>query len=65
MRRLQACSPKPRGLAVEEVMSLYISVAFKADVDEKAAVITGSKVVEDTSEAGVSDITTYTWTIER
>jgi hypothetical protein len=50
--------------SVEEVMSSYISVAFKADVDEKAAVISGSKV-EDASSEGESDITTYTWTIER
>lgn len=50
--------------SVEDVTSLYISVAFKADVDPDAAVISGSKV-EDASEEGVSDITTYTWTIER
>jgi hypothetical protein len=49
---------------VEDVASLYGAVAFMADVDPDAAVISGSKV-EDASKEGVSDVTTYTWTIER
>lgn len=48
----------------EEVASLYGAVVFMADVDPDAAVISGNKV-EDASKEGVSDVTTYTWTIER
>lgn len=48
----------------EDLTSAYISVAFKADVDPNAAVISGSKT-EDASGEGFTDISIYTWTIER
>jgi hypothetical protein len=57
---LASCGQSTSG----EMTSAYISVAFQANVDEKAPVMSGSKV-EDLSSEGVSDLITYTWAIER